>query len=306
MSARIELAHHVVAGLPAVRARGLAVASRGRLLFVHGLFGGPSAGPAAAPQGLENDVSDVVRAAGELQGPVLIGHSLGGLLVLKAAERAAPPAVVAITPAPPRGVFAVRHAALLGLAVRHAPAMVLGRPMLPGRRLTERLALHRLDAAERERVWRCLVPESGRQVLEITLPGLRVTPSRLRCACLVIAAGGDRLTPPGMVRRVARRYGAELREYAWLGHMLPLEAQWPRLAGDIAAWLEGAPGADLHALLEAEGLADQQAVPDAALAHGQRPETAHGHQLSQHDRARHDDVGPRGPETRQPPALSQR
>jgi non-heme chloroperoxidase len=328
---RVEFTHHVVAGLGAIRARLADQESVGRLLFVHGLFGGAWVWDQFAPyfalrgwdcwsltrRGLHrgsgsevgrlrltDDVADVTAIAAELGAPALIGHSLGGLLVLKTAEQTAAPAVVALTPAPPRGVFALRHLALLGVALRHAPAMVLGRPMLPGRRLMDRVALHRLDPVERERVWRRLVPESARQVFGITVPGLAVSPGKVRCPCLVVAAGADRLTPPGMVRRIARRYGATCYEYARLGHMVPLERGWSRVAAGVCAWLERIPRARLHPLLEPEGLAQQQAVPHAALTHRQRPEAGDGHQLLQHHGAGHDDVGARGLQAMQPPSPS--
>jgi hypothetical protein len=50
-------------------------------------------------------------------------------------------------------------------------------------------------------------------------------------------AAADRLTPASMVRRVARRYGAPCYEYARLGHMIPLEPEWPLVGGDVAGWL---------------------------------------------------------------------
>jgi pimeloyl-ACP methyl ester carboxylesterase len=261
----VALDEDVVGGLEAVRARPAEGAHGGRLLFVHGLFGGAwvwqhyleyfaargwqgwavnlrghgrSPVPGAGRLCLGDDVADVTAAAGALGDPVLVGHSLGGLLALKVAEQRGAPAVIALTPAPPRGIFALRSLTLLAAAVRYAPGMIRGASLMPRRRLIDRLALHRLDPAERERVWRRLVPESGRRALGVVLPGLPVRAERLRCPRLIVAAAADRLTPCRMVRRIARRYGAACYEYEGLGHMVPLERQWRLVAADLAAWLE--------------------------------------------------------------------
>jgi pimeloyl-ACP methyl ester carboxylesterase len=253
-----------LAGLQAVRARPDAGGHGGRLLLVHGMFGGPwvwqhylpylaargwegwavtlrgHARPLAADAGrlrLAGDVADLAAAAAALGDPVLIGHSLGGLLALKVAEQHGARGVVAIAPAPPRGIFALRSLSLLAAAIRYAPGMLRGAPLPPRRRLLHRLVLHRLDPDERARVWRRLVPESGRRALEVVVPGLPVRAERVRCARLIVAAGADRLTPARMVRRIARRYGAVCYEYAALGHMAPLEPDWRLVAADVATWL---------------------------------------------------------------------
>jgi pimeloyl-ACP methyl ester carboxylesterase len=82
-----------------------------------------------------------------------------------------------------------------------------------------------------------LVPESARQARDIALRGFAVDAAAVRCPMLVIAAEGDRITLPVVVRRVAERYGATLYEYPGFGHMLPLEPRWPEVAADVAAWL---------------------------------------------------------------------
>lgn len=55
---------------------------------------------------------------------------------------------------------------------------------------------------------------------------------------LVVGAAEDRITPAGVVRKVARRYGADLRLYEGFAHMLPLEPGCERIAEDILVWLE--------------------------------------------------------------------
>jgi hypothetical protein len=76
-----------------------------------------------------------------------------------------------------------------------------------------------------------------------------------------------------------------------------------QVAADVCGWLARVlPGLD--ALVEPEGLAQEQPVADAALAHGQRPEAGHRHELLQHHGARHDDIRAPGLQTAQTPSTS--
>lgn len=187
---------------------------------------------------LADYVADAAEVAARLEAPVLVGHSMGGLVALKVAETLATPAVVAVTPAPPRGIFPLRGLALAAATVRYAPALLCERAFMPARRTMCRLAFNRLPAGERERVYARLVPASGRQAREIALPGIAVDPTRVTAPVLVVSAGSDRLTPPVLARRLARRYGADLREYPGFGHMIVMEPRWWLAALDIAAWLQ--------------------------------------------------------------------
>jgi pimeloyl-ACP methyl ester carboxylesterase len=182
-------------------------------------------------------LTDVRDVAGALGNPILIGHSMGGLLVQKLAEEIAPPAVVAITPAAPRGIFALRTPRLLWAAATHAQAIALRRPLIIGREEADRLALNGLPLPARARIYDCFVPESGCAIFEIACLGLRVDQSRLRGPMLVIAARHDNLTPVKLVKRIAKRYGAAYREYARNAHMIIMEPGWSQVAEEIAAWL---------------------------------------------------------------------
>jgi pimeloyl-ACP methyl ester carboxylesterase len=162
---------------------------------------------------------------------------MGGLVAQALAATLTPVAAVAVTPAAPRGIWPLRSAELVAATLRYAPALIRSRPLLPSRRVMTRLALGRLPPEERDSVYARLVPESARQARDIALRGFAVDAAAVRCPMLVIAAEGDRITPPVVVRRVAQRYGATLYEYPGFGHMLPLEPRWQDVAVDVAAWL---------------------------------------------------------------------
>lgn len=183
-------------------------------------------------------VEDARTVAAALDNPILVGHSMGGLLVQKLAEILTPPAVVAITPAPPQGVFAVTSWPLLLAMVRHSLQVFLGRPIAQGKEEAIKLIFKCLPSEGREQVLARSVPESGRLILDIGIRGLPVDASKVRCPFLVIGAGEDSITPPKTAHKIARKYRADYREYPGFAHMIILEPEWERMAADLADWLE--------------------------------------------------------------------
>ena len=99
------------------------------------------------------------------------------------------------------------------------------------------------EAAERHAAF---VHDSGRALFELGLPWLDsrratvIDPRLVTAPLLFVAAEQDRLTPPGVVQRAARRFG-HVADYACYpgGHWVLGQPGWERIAGDAAAWLDG-------------------------------------------------------------------
>lgn len=192
-------------------------------------------------------VDDARAVAEKLDNPVLVGSSSGGLVVQKLAEILDPPADVALTPAAPRGVFALATRELLFAALRHAPEILLWRPLMPGKEEMVRLQLGVLPPRERDRVYGLQMPDSGRQTFDIAVAGFPVAASKVRCPVLVVGAGEDRITPGRVVRKIAARYGADFRFHEGFAHVVTLEPGWERVAADVADWLDAGIGAGVRA-----------------------------------------------------------
>jgi pimeloyl-ACP methyl ester carboxylesterase len=209
------------------------------------LRGRPGSRPVAdlGKVSIHDYIEDACTVATALGNPILVGHSMGGLLTQKLAELLAPPAVVTITSAPPRGIFAITTWPLFLAAVRHSLQIFLGRPIAHGKEEAIRLMFNRLPPQEQEQVLARSVPESGRLSFHIAVLGLPVNAAKVRCPFLLIGAGDDNITPPKTERKIARKYRADYREYPGFAHMIVLEPEWERIAADLADWLERvAPG----------------------------------------------------------------
>lgn len=183
-------------------------------------------------------LEDALGAARELGNPVLVGHSMGGLLVQKMAEILDPPAAVAVTPAAPRGFLAIRTWTIAKTSLLHLDEILLGKPFSLTFEEMARLVLNRLPPDDQRNVFARLQPESGRQTFDIAVVGVPVDAAKVRSPLLVIGADGDRITPTRLVRKVAAKYDAEYREYAEHAHMVVWESGWERVAEETADWLD--------------------------------------------------------------------
>jgi pimeloyl-ACP methyl ester carboxylesterase len=179
--------------------------------------------------------------------PAIVGHSMGGLLAQMLAARDLCPAAVLLCPAPPAGIFALHPSvvrAFLRIQLRW------GWWKRPHRATWDEALFGSFntctDLAACRDAYAHFVHESGRVLVEIGTPFLdrrgaaTVDAAKVACPLLVIGAAQDRLTPPDVVRTVARRYAAvaEYREFAGQGHWVVGQLGWAEVASCAADWLE--------------------------------------------------------------------
>jgi pimeloyl-ACP methyl ester carboxylesterase len=170
--------------------------------------------------------------------PVLVGHSMGGLVVQKLAESSTPAAVVLLCSAPPRGI-SVASLPLLKrqLRWRYLHPLIRSRPLVAESEHLRSLSSERIGDAEWAAIFPRFGPESGRAGRELSLGTIRVDAARVRCPVLVVAATEDRFVVPRVARALARKFGAELREAPGHGHFLLLEPEWQGPASAVEEWL---------------------------------------------------------------------
>jgi pimeloyl-ACP methyl ester carboxylesterase len=178
--------------------------------------------------------------------PILVGHSMGGLLAQMLAARLKIAAGILLAPSPPWGVS---PASLSEIA---AASALLLRPVFwtqllkPDRHIALSQSLGGLPPESREAVFARLGPESGRAMLEIMHWGLDMTrasatvPGAVTCPLLLLAGAEDKVNAPGTVARIAARYGqhATLETLPCMGHWLIGEPGWEKLAARAIAWLD--------------------------------------------------------------------
>lgn len=195
--------------------------------------------------GLADYARDVARvAAGLAAPPVLIGHSMGALVVQKVLESAANvPALVLACPVPAYGLLPSSFSLAFS---RPALFAALNTVASGGRASPEALAgalfAGPVDAALLERCYRRMQRESRRALLEMSGWGLPFLwgnwgTGAPRPPTLVIGAQHDALIPATQAESTARTLSAEYRLLPDIGHAVMLDQGWPSAAESIADWL---------------------------------------------------------------------
>ncbi len=189
---------------------------------------------------LDHFVNDVVKVAGALsEPPVLIGHSMGGMVVQKYLERSNAAGAVLLSSVPPQGL----GASALGLAFRKPSLMTdLNRLMAGGKvaaeSLKEALFAQPVIDEDLQRYYHLSQPESFRAIWDMTLFNLPRPRKMAHPPMLVLGAEHDQLIPASMVEMTARTYGLEPEIFPNLGHGMMLEQDWLIVAERIRDWLQ--------------------------------------------------------------------
>jgi pimeloyl-ACP methyl ester carboxylesterase len=206
-----------------------------------------SDGVGLAQTGVRHYAKAIAAYCAELDGaPVLIGHSLGGLVAQMAATRMHAAALVLIAPSAPWGVLPTtleETSGSLGLAM-------LGdywrRTVAPDYSVARHMTLDRLDGASARRTFARFVPESGRAVMEVMQWWIDPTAAtaapayRINAPILGLAGGKDRVTPASTVRRIISRFPgsqAAFHEFPEMSHWMIEEPGWEAVADLSMAWL---------------------------------------------------------------------
>jgi pimeloyl-ACP methyl ester carboxylesterase len=176
--------------------------------------------------------------------PVVIGHSVGGLIAQMLAGQGLCAAAVLVAPLPTGRVPAPPKA--LPYYLRVAPRVLCGLPFLPSRAAARRLALHDLPRAEQEQILDGYVPESGLAYRDLVFGKARVKNRSVTCPVLVLIGGADRLIPQSTARGTRKKYRGRLIVFPGYGHWLIAPSRTSETAGAILAWLEKRLGLRRH------------------------------------------------------------
>ena len=191
------------------------------------------------------DLEEEIAALGEA--PILVGHSMGGLLAQMLAARNRVRALVLLAPSPPWGVAPTT---LFEIGAAHAMHLHPGywnRVLEPSRDVALAHSLDKLPRHMRDEVFGRFVPESGRATFEIMNWGLdldqasAVAADKIEAPLLFLTGSEDRINPPSTVTRIAALYKdrATHEVLDGMGHWLIGEPGWERLAHRALEWLKG-------------------------------------------------------------------
>ena len=205
--------------------------------------GGSAGRETLAATSIDDYESDVIRIARHIGEPlVLIGHSMGSMVVQRCLHRINADAAVLMAPVPPEGLLG----SSLLLAARD--------PMLfseinliqsgdPGFATLHgvRRAVFSEELAD-EDVGRHLArmqPESQRAVFDLSWPQQFFIGRALQVPVLVLGGERDSFFPAAMIESTARLRGVKAEIFPGIAHAMMLERDWQRVADRIIGWLRG-------------------------------------------------------------------
>lgn len=191
---------------------------------------------------LEDYVDDVRRTAAALdQPPVLIGHSLGGTVVQRAATRLQVPAQVLLASNPPSGSRSTALRTFRRHPLAAARAAVTGQQLhLFGTTALTRRLFFTEDTPESiiDRTVGKLQNESTVAVAQC-FASQRLRPSTPRIQTLVIGGERDAMIRPEQIQATAQFYGTCAHLIPEIGHCIMLDSQWEQAAALTTKWLRG-------------------------------------------------------------------
>lgn len=178
--------------------------------------------------------------------PVIIGHSMGGLLTQILGARGLGKALVLLTPGSPAGINALKFSVIKSFWSILTKWGFWKNPHRISFKASQYAMMHLLSEEEQKNSCDKFVYESGRAAFEIGFWFLdgkgaaKVDESKISCPVLVVSGSEDRITPAKVSQKVAKKYSAvsTYKEFENHAHWVIGEDGWEEIAAFISEWID--------------------------------------------------------------------
>lgn len=178
--------------------------------------------------------------------PILMGHSMGGLLCQMLSARGHGARLVLLAPSPPAGIIPSSAFEMLTAFGVFASGAGWGQVLAPDYDAAAAHALSQMPKPLQQAIFARLAPESGTALFEIMcwmldpLQASRVNARKIACPVLALAGGRDPINTPATVRQIAQCYGARADYHCFpdTGHWQLDGPHWQKIAKHCAIWME--------------------------------------------------------------------
>ena len=197
------------------------------------------------------DLIKSLKNHGELQvKPIIIGHSMGGLLAQKIATEYHPwiNGIILVASAPPRGIPIMSWDVAVAM-IKHCIPLIFNRPLKIDRKTTFNLLLGGYGDDEisypdedwydesQEQIFQKLVPESPRVAKQLAFSRIPVNERKINCPTLVVAGTRDKICPLPVQLKIREKYCFSDYSQFEHGHMLMLERGQEEIISKIFNWV---------------------------------------------------------------------
>ena len=187
------------------------------------------------------DIAALIRA--EPTPPILVGHSLGGLVAQMAAAKSEVAALVLLAPSAPWGVAGASREEAASAFGLYALGPFWAQAVEPDHSVARLYSLDKMEAVASKAVQRQMVAESGRALFETLNWWLdpfmttQVDAARIRAPVLTASGARDLIHPPSTVRQTGARLNADILLFDGMSHWLIGEPGWEGVAQACLDWL---------------------------------------------------------------------
>ena len=203
--------------------------------------------PALGTTSLLDYVQDLKEYISSLDDePVIMGHSMGGLLTQILGTHGHGKALVLLTPASPSGINALKYSVIKSFWSILTKWGFWKKPNRISFKAAQYAIMHLLSETEQKNCYDKFVFESGRAAFEIGFwlvdgkGAAKVDESKISCPVLVVAGSEDRITPAKVTQKVAKKYSAvsTYKEFKNQAHWVIGEDGWEEIAVFISEWID--------------------------------------------------------------------
>jgi pimeloyl-ACP methyl ester carboxylesterase len=177
--------------------------------------------------------------------PILMGHSLGGIVAQQLATRDLASAIVLLNGSVNWGILPTTDSERELARMFISAGAFWEKTLLPDFETMARFGLNRLDPHEKRRVFDRLGPESGRVMFELFLwmfdhnQTTKIDYEAISCPVLMVSGSEDLAIPPSTSRQISLRHGEHTTFHVAKGHghYLTLEPGWQQIAELCENWI---------------------------------------------------------------------
>lgn len=200
--------------------------------------------PQLTQTGFEDVVMNIVRLIDTLpEKPIVIGHSMAGLVVQKLVEMGKAYAGISINGAPPKNVLPpLSTIKIVWPAINFFKG---GSAYMGSKEWYRKAFFNTISAAEADKAFDAIaVPESRKIGRDTVLKSFsNVDFKKQHAPILFIAGGKDTIFPPSLTKKISERYKDSssivgYKEFTDRSHFTCGEKGWQDVAGYIQNWLE--------------------------------------------------------------------
>ncbi len=179
---------------------------------------------------------ELITARHDNTPPLVMGYSMGGLIVQKTLETTPAAGLVLISSAAPKGILVLPPFHTLFILVKYLIKSFFTPLVEPDDKEVYYLAFHHMTGEELKLALERVVPEYSRAYRQIILGRVPVESRHITCPVLVVGGGQDRMVTSKSNQQLAKKYNASLIIFAQASHWLAREEGWQDVCNYILKW----------------------------------------------------------------------